>query len=169
MKKRLLALTTTLIVIGLTTTLAIALGAWSKFSDPTNEISVMLPGAVTAKTTAAGGAQYEGSDGNASYIVSFRHRSPHPEAEEVQLFCGTFPKAFAKIMGDKGDYIILSAPSDVAGKGWRGRTFRYTDATGRQGAFEIAVSDRHNFVLHVFGKANIDEGANRFFSSFEVN
>jgi hypothetical protein len=156
-------------LIGFSATLALALSTWARFSDPTHEISVMLPVGVKASQSLSGSAAYKVEDGDVIYIVSFRKRSTRDQEAELQNFCANFTKGFEEVEAESGRQTKIELSSQTQGKNWKGRIYRYIKPSGDPGAFEIAVSDRHNFVLHVVGGNDTAPNTKRFFSSFEVN
>lgn len=156
-------------LIGFNASFALALADWVKFTDPTHEISVMLPTPVKASQSASGSAAYKADGGDVTYIVNFRRRSTKDQDSEIEAFCSSFAKGFEAVEAESGRQTKLNLASEVSGKHWKGRVYRYIKQTGDPGAFEIAISDRHNFVLHVVGGTDIDPNTKRFFTSFEVN
>ncbi len=153
----------------LCTNFALAQAAWTKFIDPTKEITVSLPNPVKAGKTPAGGDQYEASEGTVTYKLAFRRRSTLPAEREEEIFCTTFANGFAKVMAENGTPVNFLPAGQATGKNWKGRIYRYESAKGFSGALEIAIAEHHNFILHVMGAPLTAEKTQRFFKSFEVN
>jgi len=155
-------------LIGFSANFALALANWAKFTDPTQAISVMLPVGVKASQTISGRAAYKVEEGDVTYIVNFRKRSPNEQDVEIQNFCASFIKGFEAVEAESGRKTKIDLVSEVSGKNWKGRIYRYIKPSGDPGAFEIAISDHNNFILHVVGSTDTAPNTKRFFSSFQV-
>jgi len=142
---------------------------WTLFSDPTHEMSVVMPEPVKASKTDTGGAVYDGDVGKITYRVSFRKRSTRPQDKEVIGFSDTFAEKFVELMRTAGHPIDMKLVREVSGKNWAGRIYRYTHQSGQPGAVQIAVENRHVLVLHALGGADTDEATKLFFSSLVVH
>jgi|GEM_PF-1069735 len=142
---------------------------WALFTDPTGEMSVMMPEVVKASKTDTGGAVYDGDVGKITYRVSFRKRSGLARDVEIKRFCDIFAKKFEELMAECGHPIKISLAGETRGKNWAGRIYRYTHQSGTPGAVQVAVESRHNLVLHCMGGADTDAETRLFFNSLVVH